>query len=77
MNAKPWLMLIVLLAVCLGSGGLGSWFTGRGLRHWYPLLRKPAGAPPASVFGPIWTVLYVLMAVSAWLIWREYGRGAR
>ncbi len=77
MDAKPWLVLIVFLAICLGAGGLGSFFTGSSVRDWYPRLRKPAGTPPGWVFGPVWTTLYVLMAISAWLVWREYHWGAK
>lgn len=40
---------------------------------YYASLVKPAWSPPAWVFGPVWTVLYVLMAVAAWLIWRRGG----
>ena len=40
----------------------------------YAQLDKPAWAPPAGVFGPVWSVLYTLMAVSAWLVWRSPGR---
>lgn len=69
-------MLIVFFAVCLGAGGLGSFFTAGGVRDWYPKLRKPPGTPPSWVFGPVWTTLYVLMAISAWLVWREFGHGA-
>jgi tryptophan-rich sensory protein len=44
----------------------------------YAALSKPAWAPPAWLFGPVWSVLYVLMAVAAWLVWRRHGfRGAR
>jgi tryptophan-rich sensory protein len=44
----------------------------------YASLVQPAWAPPASVFGPVWTVLYALMAVAAWLVWRKGGfRAAR
>jgi translocator protein len=43
----------------------------------YAQLARPAWAPPASVFGPVWTVLYVLMAVAAWLVWREAGSAGR
>lgn len=77
MDTKPWLVLIVFLAVCLGAGGLGSFFTASSVREWYPQLHKPAGTPPSWVFGPVWTTLYVLMAVAAWLVWRDYGTGAR
>lgn len=77
MLTNRWLMLIVFLAICLGVGGLGAIATDKGVRDWYPSLRKPNGTPPGWVFGPVWTTLYVLMAVSAWLIWREYQWGAR
>src|SRR5271166_2683509 len=69
-------MFIVFLLICLGAGSLASFLTMRGVRQWYPHLRKPAGTPPSWVFGPVWTTLYVLMAISAWLVWRQYGRGA-
>jgi benzodiazapine receptor len=75
-DTERWLMLIVFFAVCLGAGGLGSFFTASSVRDWYPKLRKPAGTPPSWIFGPVWTTLYLMMAVSAWLVWREYGRGA-
>lgn len=76
MDTKAWLVLILFLAVCLGAGGLGSFFTASSVRDWYPRLRKPRGTPPSWLFGPLWTALYVLMAVSAWLVWREYRAGA-
>jgi tryptophan-rich sensory protein len=58
-------------------GGLGGFATAKSVRDWYPALQKPAGTPPSWVFGPVWTALYVLMAISAWLVWKQYGLGAR
>jgi tryptophan-rich sensory protein len=77
MDTHSALALILFLAICLGAGGLGSFFTANSVREWYPRLRRPPGTPPSWVFGPVWTTLYVLMALSAWLIWRDYGLGAR
>jgi translocator protein len=67
--------LLGILGVTFLVPGLGSLFTDPA---WYGTLARPAWAPPAWVFGPVWTVLYGLMAVAAWLVWRERGlAGAR
>ena len=76
MNTTAWLVLILFFAICLGAGGVVSRLTTDSARHWYPHLRKPPGTPPSRVFGPVWTLLYILMAISAWLVWREYHGGA-
>lgn len=47
-------------------------------RPFYAQLQRPDWAPPASIFGPVWTTLYALMGIAAWLVWRVNGvRGAR
>ena len=43
----------------------------------YAQLTKPSWAPPAWLFGPVWTMLYLLMAVAVWLVWRKHGWEAR
>lgn len=58
--------LIICLAVCLGAGFYGSQYTPG---QWYASLDKPSWNPPNSIFGPVWTVLYILMAVAVWLVW--------
>jgi uncharacterized protein YbjT (DUF2867 family)/tryptophan-rich sensory protein len=68
-------MLLVLLAVCFGTAAVGAALTAGPVRDWYPTLRKPAWTPPDWVFGPVWTILYVLMALAAWFVWRR-ARGA-
>lgn len=69
-RARDWLVLIGFLALTFGAAWTGNVATSESVRDWYPSLRKPAGTPPSWVFGPVWTVLYFLMAVGAWLVWR-------
>ena len=66
-------MLLFFVAVCLGVAGLGAIATATSVRDWYPALRKPSWNPPAWIFGPVWTVLYLMMAIAAWLVWRKQG----
>jgi translocator protein len=62
-----------LVLLCAGGGGLiGAAFASQ--TRVYEQLTLPAWAPPGWLFGPVWTVLYVLMAVSAWLTWRTNHR---
>ncbi|WP_395141564.1 TspO/MBR family protein [Armatimonas sp.] len=66
----PALPLLGWLTLCF-SASLGAVFVSSD--RWYAGLVKPSWNPPAWVFGPIWTLLYMLMAVSAWLIWHKGG----
>lgn len=75
-RAAQALGLVIWLAVCLGVGLTGSRATTPQLDGWYRGLQKPVWTPPDWIFGPVWTVLYVLMAVAAWLVWRQHGFAA-
>ncbi len=62
------------LAVTFAVSAFGALFTpGGGGGGWYATLPKPAWTPPGWVFGPVWTLLYILIAVAAWLVWRARG----
>ena len=67
---KQWLVLAGLVAVCLAVGGLGGWVTSPAVAEWYPTLVKPTWSPPSWLFGPVWTALYIMMAIAAWLVWK-------
>jgi tryptophan-rich sensory protein len=63
--------LVAALAVCGGAAAIGGVVTNAQLEDWYASLRRPGFAPPNYVFGPVWSVLYLTMAVAAWLVWRR------
>jgi translocator protein len=67
---------VLILGATFATGAIGAMASVNAV-GFYAELVKPAWAPPAWLFGPIWSVLFVLMACSAWLVWRRYGfRGA-
>jgi benzodiazapine receptor len=68
-----WIGLAGFLVVCLGAGGLGALVTTPAIDGWYRTIAKPSWTPPDAVFGPVWTALYVMMAVAAWLVWSPAG----
>jgi tryptophan-rich sensory protein len=61
-------MLLLFLFLCCSAAWLASIWTASSVRTWYVGLRKPAFNPPNWLFGPIWSTLYLLMAISAWLV---------
>ncbi|MBS0364059.1 MAG: tryptophan-rich sensory protein [Proteobacteria bacterium] len=63
----------VSLAAALAVAGLGGWATASSVSTWYVGLHKPAFTPPNWLFGPVWTALYLLMALAAWRVWRAAG----
>ncbi|WP_382327684.1 TspO/MBR family protein [Hydrogenophaga sp. UC242_50] len=65
-----WLALVLL------AGGLGA-LASVEAASFYAQLNRPGWAPPAGVFGPVWSLLYGLMAVAAWLVWREPAQPSR
>lgn len=65
--------LVVFLIICFAAAAIGGIVTGPAIGGWYETLNKPSWQPPAWVFGPVWTVLYLLMAIAAWLVWRQAG----
>jgi benzodiazapine receptor len=68
--------LLGWLAVAFAAGGLGA-VASVDASAFYAQLAKPAWAPPGSVFGPVWSVLFTFMGIAAWLAWREGGPRSR
>jgi tryptophan-rich sensory protein len=63
--------LMIAVVVPLAVGGLSGFATARGVQDWYPTLIKPSFNPPSWVFGPVWTVLYLMMGIAAFLVWQK------
>jgi benzodiazapine receptor len=69
--ARDVLGFVGFVLLCFGVSVLGGMAAVPALRPWYDLLAKPAWTPPGWVFGPVWTILYPLIAISGWTVWRE------
>lgn len=70
-----WVVLSGFIALCFVAAAVGSVLTGTSVDTWYRQLDKPDWNPPNWVFGPVWTALYLAMALAAWLVWRKKGFG--
>lgn len=69
--------LIFFLLVCLVVSGIGGAITASSVETWYQTLDKPFYNPPDWVFAPVWTLLYIFMAVAGWRVWRTPRSPAR
>lgn len=65
------LKLIVSVLICQLAGFAGSFFTRTSVDSWYKMLDKPFFNPPSWVFAPVWIILYLVMGISAFLIWNK------
>lgn len=63
--------LIASLIICFGAAYIGSAATTPKIQGWYAGLEKPFFSPPNWLFGPVWTILYLLMAISLFLVWTK------
>ncbi len=73
LTREDWLGLAVLLIAVALVAGSGSMMSVDSIQGWYADLDKPAWSPPDWLFGPVWTALYILMSIAAWLIWLRRG----
>ena len=66
-----FLKYVLAIVICLTAGGLGTFFTVSSIPTWYATLAKPVFSPPNYLFGPVWSLLYVLMGISVAIIWEK------
>src|SRR3989344_335854 len=71
MEIKNIIRLIITITISELAGIIGSIFTFSAIPTWYATLAKPTLNPPSWIFGPVWTTLYALMGISAFLVWKK------
>jgi tryptophan-rich sensory protein len=71
-EARQWVGLLAWLLAAFAAGAVGA-VASVDAAAFYAQLSKPSWAPPAQVFGPVWSALYALMGIAAWLVWRSPG----
>lgn len=69
MNLSRFPKLAIAIIISQLAGVIGSVFTVSSIPTWYATLAKPALNPPSWMFGPVWTLLYFLMGIAAFLVW--------
>jgi translocator protein len=72
--ARSALALLAFVAICFAAALVGSAFTEPSIPEWYASLIKPSFTPPSWLFGPVWSVLYLAMAIAGWLVWLRHGK---
>ena len=79
MTKKDLLALLGFIALSFAAAGFGALFTTPQTSPggWYSQIQKPSWTPPAWLFGPVWSALYLMMAVAVWWVWRQGGWGAQ
>ncbi len=70
---KTIIQIIIAIAACELAGAVGAIFTAPAIGGWYAGLQKAALNPPSWVFAPVWTILFALMGVATFLVWRKKG----
>ncbi len=63
--------LMVSVVVCFAAACVGGWLTANSVADWYQKIARPTWTPPDWLFGPVWSALYFMMAIAAWLVWRQ------
>jgi len=76
-RTRDYAGLAVFIAINVAVSALGGWATAGSVGTWYPTLAKPAFNPPDWIFAPVWSALYLMIAIAGWRVWRRGGREVR
>src|SRR5512134_338079 len=76
-RTRDYAGLAVFIAINAAISALGGWATAASVGTWYPTLAKPAFNPPDWIFAPVWSALYLMIAIAGWRVWRRAGGEAR
>ena len=68
---KNWLKLIISLLICQLAGVIGAFFNSFSIKSWYLTLNTPSYLPPSWAFGVVWPILFLLMGIALFLVWRQ------
>jgi len=63
--------LIAFIVLCFSAAAFGSVFTNKSLKTWYQTIKKLTWNPPNKIFGPVWSALYLMMALAGWMVWER------
>ncbi len=69
---KTYSRILLCVAICLAVGYLSSFVTQSSITTWYPEIKKPVFNPPNWIFAPVWTLLFILMGISAGMVWNKF-----
>jgi tryptophan-rich sensory protein len=72
-RGRALLALFGFLVVCFAVSAIGGWMTAGSVDTWYRALAKPSFNPPDWIFAPVWSVLYAMIALAGWRVWRRTG----
>ncbi len=64
-----WLALTLFIVIAFAASAIGALATTASVTTWYPTIAKPSWNPPNGVFAPVWSILYLFMAIAAWRVW--------
>lgn len=70
-NISTFWKLIIAIIICEGIGISSGLLSQSDMTTWFSTLNKPSWNPPSYLFGPVWTILYLMMGISLWLIWES------